>query len=131
VTVFEPAWEELWDRLNDFYAVLVGQLAACNGRLWSQIAHQETPAFSFTGYVSLGRSGTPGDEDLVLEWAVQRRDDRLRVTADITRGDGTVLAELPAEEFAEPVDHSSIAGAQERAVRFFRRHLDLIRREVC
>ena len=28
-----PVWEELWDRLNDFYAVLVGQLAACNARL--------------------------------------------------------------------------------------------------
>lgn len=127
----EPAWEELWDRLNDFYAVLVSQLAACNDRLWSQIAHQETPAFPFTGYISLGRDGTPGNEDLVLEWAVHRRDDRLRVTADIARGDGTVLAELPAEEFAEPVDHSRIAGAQEQAVRFFRRHLELIKQEVC
>jgi hypothetical protein len=125
------AWEELWDRLNDFYAVLVSQLAACNNRLWSQIAHQETSVFPFTGYVSLGRDGKPGDEDLVLEWAVERRDDRLRVTADIARGDGTVLAELPAEEFAEPTDHSSVAGAQERAVRFFRSHLELIKREVC
>jgi hypothetical protein len=127
----EPGWEELWERLNDFYAVLVSQLAACNERLWSQIAHQETPAFPFTGYVSLGRDGTPGDEDLVLEWAVQRRDDRLRVTADIARGDGTVLAQLPAEEFAEGVDRSGIAVAQEQAVRFFRGHLDLIKREVC
>jgi len=127
----EPAWEELWDRLNDFYAVLARQLAACNDRLWSQISHQETPAFPFTGYVSFGRSGAPGNEDLVLEWAVQRRDGMLRVTADIARGDGTLLAELTAEEFSEPVDHSSIAEAQEQAVRFFRRHLDLIKREVC
>jgi hypothetical protein len=127
----EPGWEDLWDRLNDFYAVLVSQLAARNDRLWSQIAHQETPAFPFTGYVSLGRGGTPGDEDLVLEWAVQRRDDRLRVTADIARGGGTVLAELPAEEFAEPVDFLSIAEAQERAIRFFRGHLELIKQEVC
>jgi hypothetical protein len=127
----EPGWEELWDRLNDFYAVLVGELVACNERLWSQISHQETPAFPFTGYVSLGRGGTPGDEDLVLEWAVQRCDDRLRVTADIARGDGTVLAELPAEEFAEPVDHSSVAEAQERGFQFFRRHLELMKREVC
>jgi hypothetical protein len=127
----ESGWDELWDRLNDFYAILVSQLAACNGRLWSQIAHQETPAFPFTGHVSLGRDGTPGEEDLVLEWAVQRRDDRLRVTADIARGDGTVLAELPAEEFAEPADHASIADAQERAVRFFRGHLELIKQEVC
>lgn len=126
-----PAWEELWDRLNDFYAVLVSQLTACNDRLWSQVAHQETPAFPITGYVSLGRDGTPGNEDLVLEWAVQRRDNRLRVTADIARVDGTVLAELPAEEFAEPIDHSRIAVAQEQAVRFFRNHLELIKQEVC
>jgi hypothetical protein len=39
--------------------------------------------------------------------------------------------ELPAKEFSEPVDHSSIADAQEQAVRFFRRHLELIKREVC
>ena len=127
----EPVWAELWDCLNGFYGVLVSQLAACNERLWSQISHQETPAFPFTGHVSLGRNGTPGDEDLVLEWAVQRCDERLRVTADIARRDGTVLAELPAEEFGEPVDHSSIAEAQERARRFFRRHLELIKQEVC
>lgn len=127
----ELGWEDLWDRLNDFYAVLVRQLATCNERLWSQISHQETSAFPFTGYVSLGRDGTPGDEDLVLEWAVQCRDDRLRVTADIARGGGAVLAELPAEEFAEPVDFLSVAEAQERAIRFFRRHLELIKQEVC
>lgn len=127
----QPGWEDLWDRLNDFYAVLVSRLAARNDRLWSQIAHQETPAFPFRGYVSLGRDGTPGEEDLVLEWAVQRADGRLRITADIARGDGTVLAELPAEEFAEPVDHAGIADAQERAVRFFRDHLGVIEREVC
>lgn len=28
-------WEKLWDRLNDFYAVLVSQLAARNNWLWS------------------------------------------------------------------------------------------------
>lgn len=38
--------------------------------------------FPFTGYVSVGRDGTPGDEDLIVEWAVQRSDDGLRVTVD-------------------------------------------------
>jgi hypothetical protein len=125
-----PVWDELWDRLNDFYRVLASQLAACNERLSSQISHQETSVFPFTGYVSFSRDGS-GDEDVVLEWAVQRRNDRLRVTADIARGDGTVLAELPAEELAEPVEHSQIAQEQERAVRFFHSHLGLIKQEVC
>jgi hypothetical protein len=94
------------------------------------VSHQETSAFPFTGYASISRDGS-GEEDLVLEWAIQRRDDRLRITADIARGDGTVLAELPAEEFAEPVDHARIAEEQERAVKFFCSHLELIKREVC
>ena len=123
-------WEELWDGLNDFYVVLVSQLAACNERLSGRVSHQETRVFPFTGYVSISRDGS-GDEDLVLEWAVQRRDDRLRVTADIARGDGMVLAELPAGEFVEPVEHSRIVEEQERAVRFFRSHLELIKQEVC
>jgi hypothetical protein len=120
----------LWDRLNDFYAILASQLGACNGRLWSQVHHQESSAFPFTGYLSISRDGT-GNEDLVLEWAVRRRDDRLCVTADIARGDGTVLAELLPKEFVDPVEHSAIAKEQERAVRFFRSQLELIKQEVC
>lgn len=42
-----------------------------------------------------------------------------------------MLAEIPAEEFAEPVDYLGIAEAQERAMRFVRRHLELIKEEVC
>jgi len=127
----ESVWEELWDRLNDFYAVLVSHLRARNERLWSQVAHQETVAFPFTGYVSLSKDGPPGDEDLVLTWSVRRRDGHLVAAADISRGDGTVLAELPVADLAEPVDRSRITVEQERAIRFFRSHLAVIEREVC
>lgn len=127
----ESVWEELWDRLNDFYAVLVSHLRARNERLWSQVAHQETAAFPFTGYVSLSKDGPPGDEDLVLAWSVQRRGGHLVAAADISRGDGTVLAELPAADLAEPVDPPGITEEQERAIRFFRSHLAMIEREVC
>jgi hypothetical protein len=128
--VAEPEWQELRDRLNDFCTALVSRLMTRNRRLWSQIGHQETPAFPFTGYVSLGKSGEHGREDLVLEWAIQRREGRLRITAEIAKGDGTALAELPAEELAEPVGHESIVLALERAVQFFRSQMDLIEREV-
>jgi hypothetical protein len=131
IMIREPSLEDLWDRLNDFYEVLVGQLTKCNDQLWSEATHQETPVFSFGGYLSLGRDRSAGDEDLVVEWSVQRRDQWLRVTADISRGDGTVLAELPAEELMKPVDGSKLAESQEQAMRFFRKNIDLIKGEVC
>jgi len=127
----EPVWEELWDRLNDFFVVLVSELVSCNERLWSQVAHQETAAFPFTGYVSISKDGPAGDEALVLEWSVHRHDHRLLVSADITRGDGTVLAEIPVAELAEPVDRCRVIEVQERALRFFRGNLELIKRELC
>jgi hypothetical protein len=95
------------------------------------VAHQETTVFPFTGYVSISKDGPPGDEDLVLTWSVQRHNGRLLITADVARGDGTVLAETSAAELAEPANRSEVIEEQERAMRFFRRNLDLIKQEVC
>jgi hypothetical protein len=127
------SWEDLWDRLNEFYTNLVSQLKVKNVRLWSEIFHQETRANPLTGLLSLSkaRPGPLGDEDLVLEWRISRRDGCLGVSADICRGDGSVLAEVPSVELAEPIEWSALVQAQEQAMTFFREHLDLITQEVC
>ena len=127
----ESIWEELWDRLNPFYSILVSQLTAQNERLWSQISHQETYVFPFTGYLTLGKHGTPGEEDLVLEWSIRRDDDDLLAYADICRGDGTVLAALSASKLNDPIDPEQVFDMLERGIRFFRKNLFLIKHEVC
>jgi hypothetical protein len=123
-------WEGLWDRLNDFFMVLVGQLRECNSGIWTQISHQETSAFPFTGFLSLGR-GNPGDEDLLLEWSVQRSNGCLSITADILRNNEEILSELPPVELAEPVAEDGLANELEKAIRFFRENTELIKQEIC
>jgi hypothetical protein len=112
----ESVWEELWDRLNDFYTVLISQHRASNPRLWAQVAHQETSVFPFTGYMSVCKDGPGGDEDLVLTWSVQRSNGDLLASADIAREDGVVLAETNVTKLADPVSQVSALEVQEQAI---------------
>src|SRR5215469_7988416 len=71
------------------------------------------------------------DEDLVLTWSVAWWEDRLVVTADVARGDGMVLAEAVPAELPPLVSRSKLFAELERALRFFRSSMDLIKRGVC
>lgn len=127
----ESTWEDLWTRLNDFFGVLVDELRACNQRLGSLPGHHQTTAFPFTGYMSLCKIVPSFEEELVLTWSVAWRGDCLTITADVVRGDGTVLAEAVPAELREPVSRSILFAELERAMGFFRSSMDLIKREVC
>jgi hypothetical protein len=131
VTDGESTWEDLWERLNDFFEVLVDELRTCNQHMGSLPGHHQTTAFPFSGYVSLCKIAPSFEEDLVLTWNVAWRGDYLIVTADVVRGDGTVLAEAVPAELREPVSRSRLFAELERAMRFFRDSMDLIKREVC
>ena len=131
VTDGESTWEDLWKRLNDFFGVLVDELRACNEGLGSLPWHHQTTAFPFTGGVSLCKVAPSFDEDLVLTWSVAWREDRLIVTADVARGDGMVLAEAVPAELPLLVSRSKLFAELDRAMRFFRSSMDLIKREVC
>jgi hypothetical protein len=81
--------------------------------------------------VSLCKIAPSFDEDLVLTWSVAWREDRLFVTADVVRGDGMVLAEAVPAELPLLVSRFKLSAELERAMRFFRSSMDLIKQEVC
>lgn len=127
----DPVWADLWDRLKVFFGALVDEFRECNQRLGSLPGHHQTTAFPFTGYVSLCRTAPSLDEDLVLTWSIAWREGHLIGSADIARGDGTVLAVNVPAELPDPVRRTRLFAEQDRAMRFFLDNLDLIKREVC
>ena len=126
----EP-WNELWEQLREFFGALADQLRERNRDLGTLPGHHMTTAFPFTGYLSLARTAPSTEEDLVLTWHIAWRHGRLTAVADIARGDGTVLAETPPVDMADPVRRSDLATELDRAMNFFRDNLQLIMNEVC
>ena len=80
--------EMLWGRLNG----AVGDLSRINPRRWRGFAHVET-AFSPRGHLSIGRRDVAGLKDIVFYIELQRSQNGWELSADISRGDGHILAE--------------------------------------
>jgi hypothetical protein len=131
VTGEDSSWDELWEQLKEFFGVLADQLRERNPSLGTLPSHFMSTAFPFSGYLSLARRAPSLDEDLVLCWRVAWREGRLTSAADIARGDGTVLAQTPPVDIADPVHRPDLAAELDRAIGFFRDNLQLIMQEVC
>jgi hypothetical protein len=123
-------WEKVWDSFNELFVSVVDELRQCNPQLWAEIGHHESGSFLFNAYVSIGKS-SPGEEDLVLNWTVRRSDNALIIAADISRGNGAMLAEGACRTVRHPLTVSTVLSAQADAVAFFRRNVALMKREVC
>jgi hypothetical protein len=80
--------EMLWGRLNG----AVGDLSRINPRRWRGFAHVES-ALSPRGHLSIGRREAAGEKDIVLYIELQRSRHGWDLSADISRGDGHILAE--------------------------------------
>ncbi|GAA1700368.1 hypothetical protein [Fodinicola feengrottensis] len=80
--------ETLWGRLNG----AVGDLSRIDPRRWRGFAHVET-AFSPRGHLSIGRREVAGEKDIVFYIELQRGPRGWNLSADLSRGDGHVLAE--------------------------------------
>lgn len=131
MTAEDSPWNELWGQLREFFGVLADQLRERNPGLGTLPGHHMTTAFPFAGYLSLARTAPSTEEDLVLTWHIAWRPGGLTAAADIARGDGTVLAETPPADMADPVRRSDLATELDRAMNFFRDNLQLITSEVC
>lgn len=122
----------LWPPLHDIFEELLQDVAVCNPHVWSTLAHHETEVFPFTGYMSLGKAGMPGEEDLVLTFGIQKQQHGLLIRVDIARGDGQVVADGPAFEImGTPLDQQALQEARDGAVSFFSVQRQLLRDELC
>jgi hypothetical protein len=80
--------ELLWGRLNG----AVGDLSRIDPRRWRGFAHVET-AFSPRGHLSIGHRDVAGQKDIVFYVELQRSRTGWELSADISRGNGQILAE--------------------------------------
>jgi hypothetical protein len=88
-------WETAWDAINTEFSRLAEQLLTANPDIWWSCGHAENDAFPFWTYASFGRSGVPGDEDVVVSLSFKDDEGRLRFTSDVAFSDGRLIAEGP------------------------------------
>lgn len=128
-------WEALWDRLNDRFAAIALMLRECNPRLWWSAGHHATEHFPFSAWASFNRTGTAGEEDLVISVTAKLMEGSLVLASDISRGDGLVLADGPERRIRLATDTGTVAAAIADAGRdldvFLEDHAGLLREELC
>jgi hypothetical protein len=129
----QAGWEAVWDRFNDEVCRIAAAGQECNPGLYFVCEHFDSPAFLFDGYAAF--SLTPAhEEDLVLSLGCWREGATVRLSADIARHGGEVLADAQVEVETErdsPFGSSELQVAVDEAVAFFGRHLDLILADIC
>lgn len=103
-------WEATWDSINAEFSNVAAQLHVTNPALWWSCGHAENEAFPFWAYASFGRSGVPGEEDVVVSLSFKDVDGRLAFTSDVALGDGQIVAGGPAAE--EPANSDRTAWVQ-------------------
>src|SRR5512146_3130063 len=88
-------WDDVWNGLGEAFSRLVLELGRVNPRARATTGRTETAIFPFGAYLAFSRSGEPGVEDVVVSVDCKREDGELKLSSDISRGDGYILAEGP------------------------------------
>jgi hypothetical protein len=129
------SWEEAWDSINDSFTRVAIDLRHRNPTLWWSCGHAENETFPFWAYASFNRSGTAGEEDIVLSLSFKRAEGQLHFTCDIARGDGEIVADGPSSSVPLAADVPSIrdwiAELVGQGLAFIEGQRELLRRELC
>jgi hypothetical protein len=93
-------WTEIGDAWDQLLGSLIATLQKRNPALATQRGRHSNDVFPFRGWASFFLHGTAGDEDLVISLDISRKADGFHAQADISRGDGAVIAESPVAVIA-------------------------------
>ena len=88
-------WDWFSSRLQAPLSWLCREVELANQGALPCRGQTSTEYFPFREYLTFSRDGDPAEEDLVVDVSVWRDDDSLRVSSDISSGDGLILAEGP------------------------------------
>lgn len=128
------AWEEVWDAINAYFRLLATTLRSCNPNLWWACVHSENAKFPFRAHATFSREGIPGDEDIVVSLTFKLADSKLLFFSDISRGNGSILAEGPTMGIPLSTDTCSvrqwILGATRSGLRFVDDNRALLRDQL-
>jgi hypothetical protein len=95
-----PAWDVVWARVSRCLAEVATKVARKHPAAWSAMGRTQSDAFPFGAAVSFGKAANPSTdvEDVVISVSGHVDGDALRMSADVARGDGYVLADGPTIE---------------------------------
>ena len=94
-----PSWDAVWIRVRQCLADAVTEVAREHPAAWSSTYRARTEAFPFGATVSFGTGDrATADESVVVSVSGFLDGDVLRMSADISRGDGFVLTDGPHAE---------------------------------
>jgi len=88
-------WDDVWIRLDRTFSWLAREVGRANPRARATSGRTAAAFFPFGAYLTFGRSGDASLEDLVISVNCQRKDGGVRLSSDISAGDGYVLATGP------------------------------------
>lgn len=126
-------WESLWHRieasLNDAASALRSSVRGFTPR----IEHFSNAAFPLRAVATLTRTGLTDEEQIVLAIDYHWTSDRIRVTADITRGhQGPVLASYQyVLALRGKLGEAQLWGTADDVASFVEKSIELIRTELA
>lgn len=128
-------WEDVWDSVDTHFQVLAATLKTCNPQLWWSSLHSENRVFPFRAYATFSREGIPGDEDVVVSLTFKSNGARLAFSSDISRGDGSILADGPTRSLPLSTHTGAvrewIIDSATCGLRFVDENTALLRKELC
>lgn len=128
-------WQVCRRRLEASFAAAADAVRGCNSRLWSQSGHRMTGGRPFEAWMELKRVEDPaGEVDIVVFFAVERDDDTLTCTVDISTGEGVVLADGPTRTVqvdATGAWQEGVLGHVADTERFLTESYGLLREALC
>jgi hypothetical protein len=128
-------WQVCRRRLEASFSAAADAVRACNPRLWSRSGHRMIGGRPIEAWIELKRvEDLTRDEDVVVFFAVERDDDTLKCTVDISTGEGVVLADGPTRTIrVDPIGawQEGILGYVADTERFLRDSYGLLRAALC
>lgn len=118
----DAALERVKTHLETFFDEVVSAVALARPGVRHRVGYHQTEAFPLSMYLTLGRPRST-DEDVVLMWRLQRRREAWRVTAEVLRESGSVIASHEPVDAVSAKLHEELPKIVDDCVRFFREHV--------
>lgn len=98
------SWETAWEISNAGLRGLAEQIRKTNPNVWWQSGYWGNESFPFWAYASFGRTGVPGEEDVVVSLTFRNVSGRLVFSCDVALSDGQIVADGPGGVEPEGLD---------------------------
>lgn len=94
-TPLAALFDALWMCMKVRLETIAKEIATKNSQLKWSIGRSDSQFFPFRAYASFNQKGTAGEEDIVISIDFKSNDSSLKMSCDIARGDGEILADGP------------------------------------